>query len=63
MSIKGLNNILKQREEQYGFNNGVKKETSNSEEFDILQKAIATLAENQKMIYEKLIEIRNKLGE
>ena len=64
MSIKGLDSILKQREQQYGALIGEKVgggEVS-SEDIEYIKQAIATLADNQQKLYLKLEEISEQLN-
>lgn len=63
MSIKGLNNIIKQREQQYGALIGEKINDDTKLELEEIKQAISTLAENQKNIYMKLEEISDKFGD
>ena len=63
MSVKGLDNILKQREQQYGqiLGDKVHGEGVSDEDIEYIKKAIVTLAENQSKLYQKLEEISEKL--
>lgn len=65
MSIKGISNIIKKREQQYGSMIGDKVEAGVDESLDMeeLKQAMSTLADNQKKIYSKLEEIYIKLGD
>ena len=60
MSIKGLSSIIAQREQQFG---NMSEEKTSSEDIEYLKKAVDTLANNQKLIYEKLEEVLSKFDD